>query len=312
MRSSQSGASTTSVLTSATPSASVAAIPRFAAAAKPRLRPSWSTRTPGRSDASAAEPSEDPLSTTTTSAGATRLRRERVQAAGKPTPPVEVRDDDRRGHARRRAGRRRRRRGGRSTRGSASASDTTRCMPSRKRAMSKRRACATQAAGSTASGSNAATVSASAVGVGALVERAGLALDHGLARAALVQRDHRPPGRLRLDRGDPELLGRGDDERPAPRISSATRASVTRPSKRIVGPASRRRRRGSGPSPTTTSGRRRRLNASHRDVDPLVRHQLGEDEVVVADGPPARSARSRRAGGRPSRRGRSSARCAGG
>ena len=48
----------------------------------------------------------------------------------------------------------------------------------------------------------------------------------------------------------------------APCISSATRWSGTRPSKRTVGPAIRRNRRSSGPSPTTTSGRRRRLNAS--------------------------------------------------
>ena len=44
----------------------------------------------------------------------------------------------------------------------------------------------------------------------------------------------------------------------------------------------RRRRRASGPSPTTTSGRRRRLKASHGDVDALVGHQLGDDQVVVA------------------------------
>ena len=51
----------------------------------------------------------------------------------------------------------------------------------------------------------------------------------------------------------------------------------------MVGPASRRSRRISGPSPTTTSGRPQPVEGAHRDVDPLVRHQLREHEVVLAD-----------------------------
>ena len=47
IRSSQSGSSSTSVFTSATASAAAASIPRFAAKAKPVLRPSSITRTSG-------------------------------------------------------------------------------------------------------------------------------------------------------------------------------------------------------------------------------------------------------------------------
>ena len=72
VRASQSGARVTSGLTRATvsTSASRAANPRLAAAAKPVLWPSSSTRTPGRAAARAAEPSTEPLSTTRISAGA--------------------------------------------------------------------------------------------------------------------------------------------------------------------------------------------------------------------------------------------------
>jgi hypothetical protein len=44
--------------------------------------------------------------------------------------------------------------------------------------------------------------------------------------------------------------------------SRAASSSLTRPAKRIVGPASWRRRRRSGPPPVTTSGRPMRLKAS--------------------------------------------------
>ena len=51
--------------------------------------------------------------------------------------------------------------------------------------------------------------------VGRVVERAGLALEDGLADAAVVQRDDRAAGGLGLDRGDAELLRGGHDERAA-------------------------------------------------------------------------------------------------
>ena len=79
IRSIQSGASTTSVLTSATASVPAASIPRLAANAKPVLLPS-SMILIGRSErrASSSESSTEPLSTITTSAAG------RVWAASDP------------------------------------------------------------------------------------------------------------------------------------------------------------------------------------------------------------------------------------
>ena len=118
------------------------------------------------------------------------------------------------------------------------------------------RADATHAAGSTAAGSKPPRPPPPArADRRVVVERPGHALRHGLEHAARAQRDHRPAGGERLDRGDPELLLGGHHQRlRACAAGRRPRRRASRPVSRTVGPASRRSRRHSGPSPTTTSG----------------------------------------------------------
>ena len=121
-----------------------------------------------------------------------------------------------------------------------------------------------------------------------------------LERAAAGDRDARAPGGLGLDRGDAELLDRGHHQRAAGREQPRRLASETRPAngssgRRSVAAGGGRARRRRPPAAAASL-----LNALHRQVDPLVRHQLGQHEVVVARRRPARSARSRPAGRRRS------------
>ena len=141
--------------------------------------------------------------------GRQRGRAEREQRAGRQLAAAHT------GRARPRARRGGRRRAARREPSPSSASSTTERRPRRNWAVSKRRALATHAAGSTASASKAEHGLGQRLGLGRVEEDAGLALDHRLAHAALVQGDHGTAGGLGLDCGDAELLGRGDDERPA-------------------------------------------------------------------------------------------------
>ena len=125
------------------------------------------------------------------------------------------------------------------------------------------------------------------LGLGRVEEDAGLAVDHRLAHAALVQGDDRPAGGLGLDGGDPELLGRGDDERARAR-QEARRLG-------IADAAGEAHRRPGHPLQAARVGavaddqqrQAQLVERPHRDVDALVRHQLGEHDVGVARRRPA-------------------------
>ena len=189
-----------------------------------------------------------------------RQRRPRRAASSAPAATLAAAHT---GRARPRARRGGRRRAARREPTPSSARSTTARRPRRNCAGSKRRALATHASGSTASASKARTACGQRRGLGRVEEDARLALDHRLAHAAVVQRDDRPPGGLRLDGGDAELLGGGDDERPRRGARMPRRLGVARPVRRS-GPSARpgdaaaarrarcRRRR---------SGRRSRLKA---------------------------------------------------
>ena len=120
----------------------------------------------------------------------------------------------------------------------------------------------------------------------ALVEGAGHALLHRLAHAALGQRDHRAAGRLGLDGGDAELLGGGDDQRARARSAARRRAaSETRPANADVGPAMPAQAARVGPVADDHERQPQAVERLDGEVDALVRHQLAEHDVEVADRP---------------------------
>ena len=102
---------------------------------------------------------------------------------------------------------------GRGARSAATASATIVRSAAWKRAVANRSAASTHAAGSTVVGIEPRDDLGERLGVAAPVVRPRLPLVHALEHAAGAERDHRPAGRERLHGGDPELLGRGHDER---------------------------------------------------------------------------------------------------
>ena len=112
-------------------------------------------------------------------------------------------------------------------------------------------------------------------------ERAGLALEHGLERAAFGVGDHRAAGGLGLDGGDPELLGRGHDERPGA-LEQLGRALVADPA--LEGDVARGDAAQAASVGAVAHDHQRQAQAGeglHRHRDPLVRHELRDDQVVV-------------------------------
>src|SRR3954470_6295206 len=120
---------------------------------------------------------------------------------------------------------------------------------------------------------------------------AGNALAHRLERTAAAGRDRRTSGGLSLDGRDAELLGTGHDKR---------LAGLQQPRALFVGNTTRERD-GWSRQPAqsahvraVTDDQQRALHlveGLHRHVDPLVRHQLGQHQVLVAyhaRGKPAR------------------------
>ena len=166
-----------------------------------------------------------------------------------------------------------------------SAASTSRGNASRNTAASKRRAFSMQASGSTPR-VEAADRLGELVGT-ALPETAGDPVQHVLEQPARRSRYHGPPGGLGLHGGDPELLGARDDERRQVASRRAASASLTRPAKRIVGPASRLSRRLSGPPPAIDERRPQAVERLDRHVDLLVRDELRQHQVVAPDRLPA-------------------------
>ena len=216
--SSQRGSSSTSVLTSATASARRLAHPAVRGGGEAGVAAQLDHRASGARCAShACVPSVEPLSTTTTCAGATvwarATRTGRAASAARsssgrrprrPSRPTEAMASPR--------GRRGRRSLGRGALG------LERLVDERAEALAE--VVEVEALGVLdarrridRAGVERADGAGERRGRRGLVERAGLALADRLADAALVEGDDRPPGGLGLDGGDPELLGRGDDER---------------------------------------------------------------------------------------------------
>jgi hypothetical protein len=104
---------------------------------------------------------------------------------------------------------------------------------------------------------------------------------HGLQRPARGRRDHRPAGRLRLDGDDAELLHAGDHDRAGFRVQ-LRQLHVVRASEElrlgeglfqggVIGPAADHADRRACPA-----------RGLQRDVQTLVRDQLGDDQQRVA------------------------------
>ena len=152
-----------------------------------------------------------------------------------------------------------------------------------KRSVPKRWAASTQAAGSIAIGSKRGNHVRQRGRIALAVVGARLALLHALEHAAGAQRDHRPAGGQRLDGGDPELLGGGDDER----LGAAHQLRHLG----VAEPAGERHGRAGEPPQPPRLGpvadhherQPQPVEGLDGDVDPLVRHQLGHHQVVLAD-----------------------------
>ena len=161
------------------------------------------------------------------------------------------------------------------------AASTCRGNSRRKADTSKRRAFWTHAAGSTDEGVERGH------GLDQLVHPSGPQLSghpvgNRLDGAARPGGDHRAAGGLRLDGGDPELLDRGDHQGPA--------GGEQLPHVLVVNAAGEANR-GAGhplqaapvrPGPHHDQRQPQPVEGLDGDVDPLVRHQLGEHQVVVA------------------------------
>ena len=184
-----------------------------------------------------------------------------------------------RARARARGGRRRIPwRGGRSA---ASARSTTAATPRRNSSSSKRRALATQACGSTASASKRSHGLDERAGLGAGEERAGHAFEDRVADAALVERDHRPPGGLGLDGGDAELLLGRHHERAAPAAALRPRVGVGHAAREADrGPGQALEAARVGPVADDHERQPQAVEGLDGDVEVLVGHELAEHDVA--------------------------------
>src|SRR5207248_5815128 len=114
-------------------------------------------------------------------------------------------------------------------------------------------------------------------------EASSLALDDRLERAATAAGDDRSTRRLALDGGDPELLDRGEDERPGA-LEDLGDARVGQAAGELDRRAGEAAQVPGGGAVTDDDQRQAEaVEGLDRDVDLLVRHELGDHRVVVAD-----------------------------
>ncbi len=126
---------------------------------------------------------------------------------------------------------------------------------------------------------------------------AGLAVEHRLERSAGGRGDHGPPGGLRLDRRDAELLHARHDHRARARVQLGELLVAGAPEELGLGVGLAAAPRGPVPSRPRWIGARARRAASSATCTRLWRDELGDDQQRVAGLARARSGASPRAGG---------------